>query len=93
MTLDALSDLVRGAEQACEAMTCEKHGHAWETDGARQCPRSGARNGWGCSQACYVCRRCGEVDYGETGGPGHADCSDERRCDGTFECDDEVDEA
>ncbi|HSC06801.1 MAG TPA: hypothetical protein VLD59_08240 [Steroidobacteraceae bacterium] len=29
-----------------------------------------------CSQAVYECRVCGDTDYGERGGPGHADCMD-----------------
>lgn len=27
-----------------------------------------------CSQAVYSCSVCGVYDYGQRGGPGHADC-------------------
>lgn len=50
-------------------------GHAWVTEGGRQCPRGSEQ----ASQVVYVCARCGEQDYGEPGGPGHSDC--ERPCD------------
>lgn len=78
--LPALEALVREAEQTCEAETCARNGHAWETDGGRACPR-----GCSWSQASYVCRRCGEQDYGYPGGPGHADCGGRECCDGTTE--------
>lgn len=45
-------------------------GHLWESEGGRHCPRDLD----GCSQAVYRCARCGVYDYGEPGGPGHADC-------------------
>lgn len=81
--MDGLLKLVREAEQTAEARTCERDGHMWESDSARLCPRGGS----GCSQSFYVCRRCGEEDYGEPGGPGHADCFVQHgphdRCDGT----------
>jgi len=85
MSIDSLAALVKDAEQNCEQFTCEKHGHAWESAGGRQCPR-------GCtySQTYYVCRRCGEDDYGDRGGPAHADCfgnGGERCCDGSNESD------
>ncbi len=54
-------------------------GHAWETAGGRSCPRGGENS----SQAVYRCVRCGEWDYGEPGGPGHADCA--RPCHWTCE--------
>lgn len=42
----------------------------WQMEGARCCPL-----GWDeCSQAVYVDVKTGEYDYGEPGGPGHADC-------------------
>jgi hypothetical protein len=28
----------------------------------------------GCSQTVYVCRSCGEYDYGNKGGPAETDC-------------------
>lgn len=50
--------------------TCSQ-GHDWQSDAGRQCPRA---EDCGASQAVYKCARCGEYDYGEPGGPGHADC-------------------
>lgn len=52
------------------------NGHAWRSIGGRRCP-----NDWtdGCSQMVYECRTCGEVDYGEPGGPGALDCEGCRR--------------
>lgn len=51
---------------------CGTLGHEWESQGGRTCPRDYEEN---CSQAVYVCARCGEQDYGEAGGPGHEDCT------------------
>jgi hypothetical protein len=47
-------------------------GHDWQTDGGRRCEAKGEP----CeqSQPVYRCTRCGDWDYGEPGGPGHADC-------------------
>lgn len=45
-------------------------GRLWRSVGGRPCPI-----GWGhCSQAVFEDIRTGETDYGEPGGPGHADC-------------------
>ncbi len=42
----------------------------WQMKAARRCPLD-----WdSCSQAVYVDLKTGEYDYGEPGGPGHADC-------------------
>lgn len=91
--LCTLVELVREAEQTCEAQTCDRHGHAWESGGGRACPR-----GCSWSQNAYRCRRCGAWDYGEPGGPGHEDCfgafgNDEQCCDGTTEAGRAADEA
>ena len=53
-----------------------QHGHDWQTDSARGCQRHEDEGLETCqgSQSCYVCARCGEIDYGERGGPGYADC-------------------
>lgn len=81
--LNGLVALVREAEQAAEAFTCERNGHAWESDGGRVCPRGCA---W--SQNAYRCRRCGAWDYGYIGGPGHEDCYGSGHCcDGSSEAD------
>jgi len=48
-------------------------GHDWGTDGGRPCPH-GLSEGRQCSQAVYLCKRCGEYDYGDKGGPAYEDC-------------------
>lgn len=53
-----------GGDDVCAA------GHNWQSNGGRSCPKGR----YTCSQAVYVCARCGDTDYGEKGGPGHADC-------------------
>ena len=57
---------------------CSETGHEWSTDGqgARPCPRGHDH----CSQPVYVCIRCGEIDYGEPGGPGDRDCKENPGC-------------
>ncbi len=51
-------------------------GHDWDSEGGRTCPRAGTEHAClHASQAVYRCRRCGTYDYGEPGGPGHADCA------------------
>ena len=72
MTLTELiveATMLAGAGHPCHT------GHVWESEGGRRCPR-GSDN---CSQTVYRCARCDEYDYGDPGGPGHADC--ERPCD------------
>lgn len=63
-------------------------GHDWQSVGGRggcdDCPvaaeldRLSELGSPNCSdrpgQAVYQCARCGTWDYGEPGGPGHADC-------------------
>jgi hypothetical protein len=66
-----LTDLIREAAHIAAPDDCRAHGHAWESDGGRSCPREYPVD---CSQAVYRCSRCGGYDYGEKGGPGHADC-------------------
>lgn len=53
---------------------CQRRGHKWsaENTGGRPCPRGCVT----CSQPVYVCTRCGELDYGERGGPGARECAD-----------------
>lgn len=46
-------------------------GHQWESSAGRGCPYSHECLN---SQSVYECSRCGAVDYGEVGGPGHRDC-------------------
>jgi hypothetical protein len=47
-------------------------GHAWVSIGGRHCPHDYTD---GCSQPVFECARCGAVDYGEKGGPGHVSCA------------------
>src|SRR5262245_19030876 len=52
---------------------CTAWGHDWQTFGGRACPYSYELGG-GCpnaGQAAEQCARCGEIDYGEPGGPGY----------------------
>lgn len=75
---EALLHLVAEARALANDHPCTTQGHDWVTDGGRTCPHSDdGESTWGCggSQAVYRCVRCGEYDYGEPGGPGHADCS------------------
>lgn len=62
--------VVLGGGDLCAA------GHNWQSVGGRYCERCEGRG----SQTVYRCARCGEWDYGEPGGPAHAECS------GTFAC-------
>lgn len=72
MTADKpLAHLVAEAVALAGGNTC-LGGHDWATDGGRRCPHGSEE----CSQAVYVCRRCGDYDYGEKGGPGWEDCRD-----------------
>lgn len=70
-TLDELitaAITLAGGEETCYA------NRVWRTEGGRHCPI-----GWNdCSQAVYVDLATGAHDYGEPGGPGHADC--QRHC-------------
>lgn len=49
-------------------------GHDWQPEGGRPCERCDE------SQTVYRCARCGQYDYGEPGGPAHAECSGPRPC-------------
>lgn len=73
MTIFALQNLIREASVIPGA--CTTGGHDWESEGGRSCPKGC----YGCSQAVYRCRTCGEYDYGERGGPGASDCASCRR--------------
>lgn len=78
MSLQALiaEALALGGNNPCSL------GHKWVTIGGRPCPHDcprGAQEGNGCSQPVYQCAVCEMPDFGEVGGPGHADCM--RYCD------------
>lgn len=71
-----LQHLIAVARALANDHPCATTGHVWESDGGRLCPRAAGDDyeGCGASQAVYRCARCGQYDYGEPGGPGHADC-------------------
>jgi hypothetical protein len=75
-----LQDLIEAARIEAEPQDCCRDGHDWQTDGGRTCPK-GDHNMR--SQPVYKCARCGDYDYGEPGGPAHADC---KHCDCTLPC-------
>lgn len=73
---DALRHLICGALALANDHPCTTVGHEWQPEGGRRCPRAtDDDDGCGGSQAVYRCARCGTYDYGERGGPGHADCA------------------
>lgn len=80
MTAGVLDDLI--AEAAALAGGPCGEFHEWRSDGGRACPRNADANA---SQTAYRCRRCGEYDYGDPGGPGHRDCIIEGPCDPSCE--------
>jgi hypothetical protein len=69
--MQLLNELITAAMQLAGTEDQVSHGaRLWKTDGGRRCPLD-----WDdCSQAVYVDLKTGEYDYGEPGGPGHADC-------------------
>jgi len=69
-----LARLISDASTILGSDACREGKHDWTTEGARSCPDDIDAP---CSQAVYRCRTCGDYDYGERGGPGHADC---QRC-------------
>jgi hypothetical protein len=66
-----LNDLITAAMQLAGTEDRVSHNaRLWQMEGGRACPL-----GWGrCSQPVYADLKTGEYDYGEPGGPGHADC-------------------
>ena len=69
MALTELRHLIAEAVALGGGNLCAS-GHKWQEEGGRECP-NGEQD---CSQTVYRCARCGQYDYGEPGGPGHADC-------------------
>lgn len=69
---DALAHLIKHAKaEARPQFPCDVDAHLWVAEGGRAC-RMGAE---GCSQAVYVCKVCGETDYGiGADSPGETDC-------------------
>lgn len=73
--MQVLNELITAAMQLAGVDDAVSHNaRLWQCEGGRACPL-----GWGgCSQPVYVDVKTGEYDYGERGGPGHADCA--RNC-------------
>ena len=73
--MQGLNNLITAAIQLAGTDDMVSHNaRLWQMEGGRACPL-----GWGgCSQSVYVDLKTGEYDYGQRGGPGHADC--ERNC-------------
>lgn len=73
--MQALNELITAAVQLAGADNLASHNaRLWQMEGGRACPL-----GWGdCSQPVYVDLKTSAYDYGERGGPGHADCA--RNC-------------
>ena len=67
----ALQSLIKQASTELGSEACSAGNHRWESNGCRGCPDDLTDT---CGQAVYECAVCGAVDYGEPGGPGHADC-------------------
>jgi hypothetical protein len=74
--IPALTHLITQARSLANDDPCITTGHVWETEGGRTCPKgwSYAGDGECCSQTVYVCRACGEYDYGDRGGLAYAEC-------------------
>ena len=72
----ALEALIREASQELGSEPCRAGAHDWISEGGRACPKELTDN---CSQAVYVCRTCGQYDYGAKGGPGEDDCNNHCR--------------
>ena len=65
-----LGELVTAAIELAGGDLVSHGARLWKMEGGRGCPL-----GWGgCSQAVYFDVKTGEYDYGDPGGPGHADC-------------------
>lgn len=62
--------LIQSASREVTRNACHEGEHDWTSEGGRCCPM-GAE---GCSQTVYVCRSCGQYDYGGKDGPAETDC-------------------
>jgi hypothetical protein len=71
-----LQRLIEQAATELGSAACLNGRHQWQSIGGRACPHPEDIGQGFCGQAVYVCQTCGETDYGERGGPGHADCMD-----------------
>lgn len=68
--MTSMAHMLAEAQALAGGNTCAA-GHHWKFEGGRGCPLDLTDD---CSQTVYRCKRCGEYDYGEPGGPGLADC-------------------
>ena len=82
-----LDELITAAVQLAGDDAVSHGARLWQSEGGRACPL-----GWrGCSQPVYVDAKTGVYDYGQPGGPGHADCV--RNCkNGMHPCPEDDDE-
>lgn len=70
-----LQALIAQASKELGSDACREGRHDWQSIGGRNCPHPEEIGlDANCSQAVYECRTCGATDYGDRGGPGHADC-------------------
>jgi hypothetical protein len=68
--MQLLNELITAAVQLAGDDAVSHGARLWKSEGGRACPI-----GWGgCSQPVYVDLKTGQYDYGQPGGPGHADC-------------------
>jgi len=70
----ALQALIQQAGAQLGSEACRDGRHQWASEGGRSCPHPEDIGGGECSQTVYRCTTCDTHDYGEAGGPGHADC-------------------
>ena len=69
--MQILNDLITAALQlAGQEDQVSHNSRLWQSVGGRTCPIGW----WRCSQSVFVDVATGEYDYGEPGGPGHAEC-------------------
>jgi len=85
--MQLLDELITAAVQLAGDDAVSHGARLWQSEGGRACPL-----GWeGCSQPVYVDVKTDAYDYGQPGGPGHADCV--RNCkNGMAACPEEDDE-
>jgi hypothetical protein len=70
LAMNDLASLIADAVALAHPDETVHGGRLWRSIGGRACPI-----GWEhCSQPVFEDIRTGETDYGEPGGPGHADC-------------------
>lgn len=79
--MSTLEQLISQAQGLANDHPCKSFGHNWKGIGGRKCPNS--HETASCSQTVFECARCGDIDYGEKGGPGWLESEDcARACSG-----------